>query len=127
VVRELLAVGDATSDGRRHREERVEFAERDVAGWDGSPVPEPVRDGEVGAEVCTECVVEQRVPRALKEGLPVERFFRPTDDRIQRTVERASPRSNPGSASKKGARTASTVSAASASGSGVCSPSSVRQ
>jgi len=50
-----------------------------------------VRDGEVGAEVCTECVVEQRVPRALKEGLPVERFFRPTDDRIQRTVERASP------------------------------------
>jgi len=58
-------------------------------GWQS--VPEPVRDGEVGAEVCTECVVEQRVPRALKEGLPVERFFRPTDDRIQRTVERASP------------------------------------
>jgi len=36
------------------------------------------------------------------EGLPVERFFRPTDDRIQRTVERASPRSNPGSGLEEG-------------------------
>lgn len=90
------------------------------------PYRNPVRDGEVRIEVRVQCIGEERVLRALEKRLPIEWPFRPADDRIQGLVEGARAPLESGIVLEEEARTASTVSRASVSGSGVCSPSSAR-